>query len=183
MRRLFLHTNVSLDGFINDDSGAIDWAFSDAEFERHLDELLQSIDGMVFGRVAHDELAAYWPTAGDEVTAVQRERMHALPKYVLSSTLEHSDWHRAVPLGPDAIERLRSLKQEDGRDIAVFAGGSAATSLLESDLLDELRLVLNPVLLGKGTRLFQGGQPRSRWEHKGTKTFASGAVLLTYSRR
>ena len=87
MQPLFLHINVSLDGYICDTAGHIDWHFSDHEFQRYLDDLLQSIDGMVFGRVAYEQLAAYWPTAGDEVTAVQRTMMRELPKYVLTSTL------------------------------------------------------------------------------------------------
>lgn len=182
MRTLFAHINVSLDGFIDDAAGDIDWAFSDAEWDDYMDSVLESIDGMVFGRVAYELLAPYWPTAGDEVTATQRRLMHELPKYVLSRTLTHADWHHAQPLGAEPLAALRDLKQEPGRDLAVFAGGSAISSLLEADLLDELRLILNPILLVGGTRLFQGGYPRTAWRLQDTRRFASGALVLTYAK-
>lgn len=182
MQRLFLHINVSLDGYICDSAGDIDWHFADEEFQQYLDGLLQSIDGMVFGRVAYEQLATYWPTAGDEVSTVQRTKMRELPKYVLSRTLASTDWHNAHPLGPDPLSAIRRIKDLPGRGIAVFAGGSAACSLLEADLLDEVRLVLNPVLLGGGTRLFAGAYPRSTWRMTSNRQFGSGATVLTYER-
>lgn len=182
MRRIFLHINVSLDGYICDADGEIDWSFSDAEFQQYLDEMLGSIGGMVLGRVAHEQLASYWPVAGEEVSTVQRRQMHELPKYVLSRTLDGTDWHGAELLGPEPFATLDRLKREVGGDIAVFAGGSAATSLLEAGLLDELRLVLNPVLLGGGKRLFDERYPRMAWGLVGTRTFGSGALLVTYER-
>ncbi|ASR34483.1 hypothetical protein BAY61_05190 [Prauserella marina] len=182
MRRIFSHINVSLDGYIDDAEGNIDWHFADEAFQRYLDELLQSIDGMVFGRAAYEQLAAYWPTAGDEVTAVQRSAMRELPKYILSRTLETTGWHNSHLLGDDPVAALGQLKQQQGRDIAVFAGGSAASQLLRSGVLDEIRLVLNPVLLGEGTPLFQTPYPKSTWRLAGRREFASGAVVLSYER-
>ncbi|NEW42119.1 dihydrofolate reductase [Nocardia cyriacigeorgica] len=182
MRDIFLHINVSLDGYICDAAGDIDWAFADAEFQQYLDDLLGSIDGMIFGRVAYEQLAAYWPTAGDEATATQRKMMHELPKFVLSRTLKSTDWHNSHLLGADPFAAIRELAQQPGRPIALFAGGSAATALLEAGLLDELRLVLNPVLLGGGTRLFDGSYPKTNWSSTETRQFAGGATLLRYER-
>jgi dihydrofolate reductase len=182
MQRLFLHTNVSLDGYICDAAGHIDWHFSDEEFQQYLDGLLDSIDGMVFGRVAYEQLAAYWPTAGDEVSITQRSRMRELPKYVLSRTLASTGWHNAHLLGEEPLSAIRQLALQPGRGIAVFAGGSAACSLLEADLLDEVRLVLNPILLGGGTRLFASSYPTSTWRLASTRQFVSGALALTYER-
>ncbi|MBB3666226.1 dihydrofolate reductase [Prauserella sediminis] len=183
MQPLFLHTNVSLDGFICDTAGHIDWHFSDEEFQQYLDGLLESIDGMVFGRVAYEQLAAYWPTAGDEVSIVQRSRMRELPKYVLSRTLTAADWYNTHLLGEEPLTEIRRLTMQPGRGIAVFAGGSAATSLLEAELLAEVRLVLNPILIGGGTRLFAGSYPISTWRLTSNRPFASGATVLTYERR
>lgn len=182
MGKAFLHINVSLDGYICDPAGDIDWHFSDDEFQGYLDDLLGSIHGMVFGRVAFDELAAFWPHAGDEVSAVQRARMHDLPKYVLSRTARETSWHRSTVLGPDPLEAFRQLVRDAPGDLAVFAGGGAAVSLLAAGLLDELRLVLNPVTLGGGTRLFDGEYPRADWRLTGNRPFASGAVVLTYAK-
>lgn len=180
MRRLFLHINVSVDGFIADRAGVIDWHFADEEFQRHIDDLLESIDGMVFGRRAYEELAAYWPTAGDEVSPTQRRRMHELPKYVLSRTLRRTDWHNSHLLGDDPAAALADLKQQDGRDLALFAGGGAATSAVRLGVLDEVRLVVNPVLLGGGTRLFDGGYPPVDLRLTDTRRLGSGAIVLTY---
>ncbi|WUH98978.1 dihydrofolate reductase family protein [Spirillospora sp. NBC_00431] len=180
MRRLFLHINVSIDGYIADADGDIDWRFADQEFQDHIDALLESIDGMVFGRTAHRLLAGYWPTAGDEVSAVQRRRMKELPKYVMSRTPLDTEWHNSHPLGPDPATALNDLKHQDGRDLALFAGGQAATGALRLGVLDQLRLVVNPVLLGGGTPLFDGKYPRQDLRLTGTRRFASGALLNTY---
>jgi dihydrofolate reductase len=180
---LFAHVNVSLDGYICDAHGEIDWHFADAEFQRYLDQLLESIDGMVFGRVAYEQLASYWPTAGEEVSIVQRNKMHDLPKYVMSHEDVTKDWHRTEWLGADPYAALRDVKQGPGRGIAVFAGGSAISSLIGADLVDQLRLVLNPVLLGGGKRLFDDTYPTATWSLLTARPFSSGAVLLTYQRR
>ena len=181
MRRLFLHINVSADGYIADTAGDIDWHFSDEEFQRYLDDLLESIDGMLFGRVAHEQLASYWPTAGDEVSPVQVRRMHELPKYVLSRTLKRTDWHNSHLLG-DPATAIAELKRQDGRDLALFAGAGAAQTALRLGVLDELRLIVNPVLLGGGTRLFDGDYPKSDLRLTHSHRFASGALLHTYEK-
>lgn len=180
MRRLFLHISVSVDGYIADEAGAIDWVLADEEFERHIDRLLESIGGMVFGRVAFEQLAAFWPNAGPQMSAIQVQRMHELPKYVLSSTLRHTDWHNSHPLGDDPAAAIGRLKQQDGGDLALFAGARAATSALELGVIDELRLLVHPTLLGGGTRLFDGRYAGSELRLTGADRFRSGAVLLTY---
>jgi dihydrofolate reductase len=144
MRRLFLQTNVSLDGHINDTAGDIDWHFADEEFQRYIDQTLESIDGMLFGRLAFERLAAYWPTAGPEATTTQKRRMHELPKYVLSRSLTQSDWHNSHVLGGDVAAAIALLEQQDGRDLALFAGGHAATSAVALGAIDALRIIVNP---------------------------------------
>jgi dihydrofolate reductase len=180
VRRLFLHINVSIDGYITDPAGDIDWRFADEEFQAHMDGVLESIDGMVFGRTAFEQLAAYWPTAGEEVSSTQRRRMHELPKYVLSRTLRDTEWHNSHPLGDDPAAALTDLKSQDGRDLALFAGGQAATAAIRLGVLDELRLLINPALLGGGTPLFNGTYPQQDLRLTDTRRFASGALLNTY---
>ncbi|MEV4899664.1 dihydrofolate reductase family protein [Nonomuraea sp. NPDC055795] len=180
MRRLFLHINVSLDGYISDTDGVIDWHFADEEFQGYLDRLLESIDGMIFGRAAFEQLAGYWPTAGDEVSPIQARKMHELPKYVLSRTPADTGWHNSHYLGDDPAAAIAELKRQDGRDLALFAGARAAMTALELGVLDELRLVVNPVLLGGGTRLFDAAYSRAELRLTHTRQFASGAMLLTY---
>jgi dihydrofolate reductase len=175
-----LHISVSVDGYIDDEAGALDWVAADDEFERYIDRLLESIDGMLFGRVAFEQLAAFWPTARPDVSPTQVRRMHELPKYVLSTSLQHTKWHNSHALSGDPAAAIVRLKQQDGRDLALFAGASAATSLLALAVIDELRLLVHPTLLGGGTRLFDGRYPRSDLRLTDTHRFASGALLLAY---
>lgn len=180
MRKLCLQINVSVDGYINDDAGDIDWRCADEEFQRYIDDTLESIDGMIFGRLAFEQLAAYWPTAGSEASPVHVRRMHELPKYVLTSTLERSHWHNSQVLGGDPAAAIAELTRQDGGDLALFAGGKAATSAIRLGLLDKYRLILNPALLAGGTPLFSGQYPRSELRLTHTHQFASGALVLTY---
>lgn len=180
MRRLFLHI-TSVDGYIEDEAGAIDRLSADEEFERHIDQLLESIDGMVFGRVAFEQLAAFWPNAGPELSPTQERRMHELPKYVLSRSVQDTEWHNSHFLGEDPATAIAKLKQQDGRDLALFAGSGAATSALELGVIDELRLFVHPVLLGAGTRLFGRPSPRSELRLLDTRRFTSGALLVSYA--
>lgn len=181
MRRLFLHIGMSLDGYINDEAGLpVLPQFTDDEFQGYIDEMLASIDGMVYGRVAFEQLAAYWPLAGPEVSPVQLRKMHELPKYVLSHTLEQTDWHNSHLLGDDPAAAIAKLKRQNGRDLALFAGASAATSALSLGVVDELRLIINPVLVGSGTRLFDDQYSEGELRLTNTHRFASGVLLLHY---
>jgi dihydrofolate reductase len=180
MRRLFVQINTSLDGYIDDRDGVIDWHFADDEFQRYIDETLESIDGMLFGRVAFERLAAYWPSAGAEASPVQVRRMHELPKYVLSRTLKQSDWHNSHLLGDDPAHAIAELKRQDGRDLALFAGGKAASTAIKLGVVDELRVILNPALLSGGSPLFNGGYPRGELRLTNTRRFTSGALVLNY---
>jgi dihydrofolate reductase len=181
MRKLFLQINVSLDGFIEDAAGDIDWHFADAEFDAFIDATLQSIGAMVFGRVAFEKLAQYWPTASPpEASEVQVRLMHELPKYVVSDRIGNTDWHNSHIVRGDAAAAITALKQQPGADIALFAGAGVATSFTQLGLIDEYRLIVNPVLLGAGTRLFGGGYERSDLRLTETRRFASGALVLFY---
>jgi dihydrofolate reductase len=178
MATTFLHINVSVDGFICDPSGQTDWRFADEEVQGYIDEVLESIDGMVFGRRAFDELAAYWPTAGDEVSATQRRLMHELPKYVLTHQGGLKNWHNSYSLGSDPAA-VRNIQCERG--LAVFAGADAAQAFLAAGALDELRLIINPALLGGGIRLFSAQGAPADLRLRDTRTVGSGAAILTYA--
>lgn len=182
MRNLVLQVSISLDGYIEDKQRNIDWHFADEEFAEFIDTTLRSIDAMIFGRAAFERLADYWPTAGSDPNASpeQVRLMAELPKYVVSTTLKCTAWQNSHVISGNVGSEIQRLKEEPGRDIALFAGASLAMSVLRLGLIDELRLIVSPVLLGGGTRLFHGEYERTYLGLRDIKRFRSGAMVLVY---
>jgi dihydrofolate reductase len=182
---LFLQISVSLDGFIEDRDHDIEWMVNDTSLDALSTATLRSIDGMIFGRKAHELLAKFWPAAGDTPGASaelieQARLMHDLPKYVLTHGNEPADWTNSHTITVDDVPRM---KTDVPRQLAVFAGASAAQSLLARDLIDEIRLIVYPVLLGGGTRLFTDDGPRRDFTLISIESFESGATLQCFLRR
>jgi dihydrofolate reductase len=146
---------------------------------------------MIFGRKAFELLAQYWPTAEENPVAaadpVRPERhveaarmMNAKEKIAFSKTLKATDWANSTIISGDLAAEVVRLKQQPGKDIALFAGAELASNFMRLGLIDEYRLLVNPILLGAGTPLFQGGYDRTKLHLVATRTFGSGAVLLVY---
>lgn len=180
MGMVYAHINVSVDGYINDGDGGLDWWSVDEEFNSYIDSLLDSLDGMVLGRTAYDALAQFWPIAGLEMSETQRRRMHELPKYVLSHA-PADGWHNSHLLGPDPAAAIGAAARGATKDIAVFAGAGAVMTALRSGVLDELRLVVHPALVGSGTRLFAGSNSSGPLQLDSSQRFDSGVVVLRYA--
>lgn len=183
MSELFVQMSISLDGFIEDSNGGLDWFAGDPTFDRILTRTVQSIAGMIFGRKAYEMGAEYWPNAGesediDATTAEQVRQMNALPKYVLTHREVGSGWANSHPIRAEDIARL---KREAARPIALFAGAAAAQTAIARGVVDELRLIQFPVLLGSGTPLFAADGQRHDLELVASEAFASGATLRTYA--
>jgi dihydrofolate reductase len=179
---LFLQISVSLEGYIEDRHRDIEWMTSDTSFDAFITATLQSIDGMIFGRTAHALLAGFWPTAGSAPDAspdliAQAKLMNALPKYVLTHGTERTGWSNSHTIAVDDVLRL---KQESTRPIAVFAGARAAQALLERNLIDEVRLIHYPVVLGGGTPLFAADGKRRTLRLTASERFESGATIHRY---
>jgi dihydrofolate reductase len=193
MGEIFVHINVSLDGYIEREHHDIEWQFVDDEFEEYINELLRSIDGMIFGRTAHEKLAEYWPYAasegGDRAQAPDQGvssrhieaagLMNSLPKYVVTNGPYETTWENSRIITGNVDAEFRKLKEGNQR-LALFAGAGVVQSFMAAGLIDEYRLVLNPIILGSGTPLF-GGRPTSiNLALTGTKEFKSGALVLSY---
>ena len=182
MAELFLQISVSLDGFIEDQKGDIEWLTSDTSIDAVATATLQSIDGMIFGRKAHGLLAQFWPTAADTKGASpdlieQTRLMNALPKYVLTHGTERTGWSNSHAIRADDVPRL---KAESKRPIALFAGASAAQALLARGFVDEIRLIQYPVLLGGGTPLFAVDGTRRQLTLTSNEQWPSGATIRRY---
>ena len=138
---------------------------------------------LVLGRRTYEIFAGYWPNAPEEESVVA-EPFNRLPKYVASTTLtEPLAWNNSSLLLPDVATALRALKQEDGRDLHVVGSPQLVRSLLTDDLVDELRLTIDPLVLGGGKRIFPEDGELRRFrlsEHESTN---DGAMLMTYSRQ
>jgi dihydrofolate reductase len=180
MREIFLSTQVSLDGYAAGPDGDLDWTeVVDDEVDELMAEQLRGIDAMIFGHTAYRLLGPYWQDGPTE-RAVDREHttlMNSVTKLVLSRGHPDLSWGPAERIGSDLPAEMAKLKAGDGGNIAVFAGPQAANALLP--YLDEVRLLVYPVLLGGGLLLFTG--QACRLDLVEARPFAtSGAVQLRY---
>lgn len=144
-----------------------------------IDEVLQSTDALLFGRRTWQVMAKAWPSrAGDPFA----DRMNELPKYVASRTLGENDlsWNSTLLPSDDVLGTVRELRERDGKGLQVMGSASLARQLIEHDLVDEYRIMLEPILLGGGKRVFpEGGQAR-RLELVSTTTTGTGVLMCTY---
>jgi dihydrofolate reductase len=156
----------------------------DDEFDGYMAGLLGSIDAMIFGRVSYELLAQYWPAAEGSSRTIEREQarlMNSIPKIVVSRSQPDLDWGPAWRIGDDLAEEVPRLKQQPGKDLALFAGATAIAAFLEHDLVDEYRLAVFPLALGEGQRLFHAPRQRRALRLLDTTTFdQSGVVILRY---
>jgi len=184
MRKIIVSEYVTLDGVIEDPGGAEGfkhggWTFQfgSAEQQQYKFEELFQADALLLGRRTYQGFAAAWPTMPG--TGAYGERMNSLPKYVVSTTLSEMTWNATLLQGNPA-EELSRLKQEQGQDILVFGSGQLVQTLHERGLIDEYRLMVFPVVLGSGKRLFPEGSEKKALKLVESKPFASGVVVLTY---
>jgi dihydrofolate reductase len=189
MRRVVVTEFLTLDGvmeapggeFHPDGKGGWTFAFfSDEAGKFKFDELFAA-DALLLGRVTYQHFAAAWPTMTDE--AGFAERMNGLPKYVASTTLRAPlDWN-ATLLEGDLADAVATLKEEDGQDLLVLGSADLVHTLLAHDLVDEFRLMIFPIVLGSGKRLFKDGIDTRALELASSTPFASGVVVLSYQRK
>ena len=184
MRNLFLFNMITLDGFFEGPERDINWHTVDDEFDEFAVAQLNSVDTLLFGRVTYDLMASYWPTpSAIEDDPLVAGRMNEVEKIVVSQTLEKADWLHTQIIRENVAEFVAHLKQGQGRDIAIFGSARLATSLLPLGLIDELRLIVSPIILGNGTPLFQGVEGRVDLDLVRTRTFRNGNVLFVYRLR
>jgi dihydrofolate reductase len=177
VRKVIASEFVSLDGVMEDPS----WTFqfsSDEQQKFKFDELFAS-DALLMGRVTYEGFAAAWPGRTDE--AGFAERMNGLPKYVVSRTLEEPlEWDNSTLIEGDVAEAVAGLKQQPGQDVLIYGSGELVSTLMQHDLIDEYRLMVFPVVVGGGKRLFEDAAETTVLKLVDTKTFDSGVVVLTY---
>ena len=186
MRKVVASIFVTVDGVMEDPGGAEGfdlggWSFkyggrSDDDLQ-HAGDLLRASDALLLGRSTYEGFAKAWP--GMEGGGWYVEKMNSMPKYVVSSTLDKAEWNNSTIVKNDFAKEVAKLKAQPGENILVFGSGELVNGLLEHRLIDEIRLLVHPVLLGRGKRLFADGSPVGLTATD-ARVFGSGIVLLVF---
>ena len=184
MGKIVISENVSLDGVIEDPAGVEGFRLGGwvglikdrpGANKLALDEALGA-EALLLGRRSYEWFAARWPSRSGELA----DKLNSLPKYVVSSTLEDPDWNNSTVLKSDAVDEVSKLKQELNGEIVVLGSPQLARTLPEHDLVDELRLMVYPVVLGAGARLFGETSDKRPMRLVDTQTVGDGVAILTY---
>jgi dihydrofolate reductase len=185
MGRIVVTEYISIDGVIeapggDEDYEHVNWVF---EFDRGEDgqkfkddETLGS-EALLLGRITYEGFAPAWPTFEGEVA----DKMNAMPKYVISKTLADPEWNNTTVLGGDVIEEATALKQRIDGDIVVHGSAQLAQALFAAGLVDELRLMVFPLVLGSGKKLFDGAGTKMLMPLRDVTTVGEGIAILTYA--
>ena len=181
MRKIYIFDMTTLDGFFEGPGREIDWHNVDKEFNEFAEHQLNETDIILFGRVTYELMAKYWPSEyaikNDPIIA---HKMNTISKIVFSKTLEKADWNNTRLIKENIAEEISNLKHQPGREIAIFGSSDLAVTFIQSGLIDEYRIMINPVILGSGKALFNGNRDRHNLKLIKTKSFNSGNVLLYY---
>ncbi len=177
MRKVVAVELVSLDGVMGSPE---EWAFSysNDEMEEANASGMAVSDALLLGRVTYEGLAAFWPNQPGGTPMV--DYINSVPKFVVSTTLEEVEWNNSTLINENVAGEISRLKRQPGKDITTIGSGTLVHSLLQDGLLDELRLMVHPVILGSGRRLFKEGREPKSLELVDSRTFSTGVVSLTY---
>jgi dihydrofolate reductase len=184
-RKIFLFMMVSLDGYFEGLDHDLSWHHVDEEFNDFAQAQMKEADTILFGRRTYQLMESFWPgKAGLEGDPQVAQLMNNTPKIVVSRNLENVTetkiWKHVLLIRENVEEEIRRLKNEKGGDIILLASSNLCVSLLEWGLLDEVRIMINPVVIGNGTPLFYGLQEKVSFKLTKTRKFASGNILLYY---
>lgn len=182
MRKLLAALFISLDGVTESPDK---WQFDhfDADMMAALQRYIATEDTILLGRVTYQEWASYWPTASDEPYA---SHINTTPKYVVSTTLEEvgwGKWDNVSLIKGNLAEEISRLKQQPGKNIGVAGSPTLVRALLQDDLIDELTLMIHPVVVGSGKRLFEGESDLKRLQLINSQVTTTGVANLTYQLR
>ncbi|WP_414944151.1 dihydrofolate reductase family protein [Amycolatopsis sp. cmx-11-32] len=182
MRKLVYFVHTSLDGHIEGPNGEFDWPAMGPELSDHSQELTDRADTLVYGRRVWDMMSSFWPQA-ESLSDHPHDVRYApiwreTPKIVFSRTLEKAGWNTEV-VGGGLTERITELTSGPGKDLLLMGGAELATALSDRGLIDEVHVVVHPVVLGGGRQVFPGGV-RTDLRLTGTRTLDGRAVLLSY---
>lgn len=186
LRKLILYMHVSLDGFVQGErEWDIGWIIHDEELERYADESFSTVDTVLWGRGTYLGMQQHWTRVPDLPDASEHDKAHAAwitktQKVVFSTTLDSVDWNNSILIKENMAEEVRKLKQQDGRDMIIIGSPRIAHQLMQHHLIDEFRLNVNPIVLGKGLPVFKDVQQPVPLELVQNRTFRSGVAGFIY---
>ena len=178
MRKIVAGLFVSLDG-VTESPDKWQLPYFNDEMGAEIGAQMEAADAMLLGRVTYQEFASFWPEApaDDPFTA----RMNNTPKYVVSTTLDTVEWNNSTLINGNVVEAITRLKQQPGQNINITGSVTLVRSLLRDHLLDELRLLVHPVVVGSGKRLFEGMDEQMALTLVESRAFSTGVLSLVYT--
>jgi dihydrofolate reductase len=185
MRRLVVTENITLDGVIDATEGWFDPAGGGDDVDQSdivaaLRAQMAAQDALLVGRVTFEAFRAYWPKQTDDTTGVT-DHLNSVSKYVVSSTLDEPEWQNTTVVRGPLEEEVRALKDQPGKEIGVTGSISVVHNLIAAGLVNEYRLFVYPVVLGRGARLFENATSVPKLRLVDCRPFRSGVVLTSYS--
>lgn len=179
MRKVILHVALTLDGFIEGPNGELDWLVRDEtiDFADILDEILSDKDAIFYGRVSYEKWGNFTPDGAGEKLRAAYERMHSLQKYVFTNT---TTFDGVEVVSGDTSQAVNEIKSRDGKAIWLYGGRHLVSSFLDLGLIDEYKLAVHPVIIGRGVPLFENLNEQHRLTLINAKPHPSGVTLLHY---
>jgi dihydrofolate reductase len=184
MRKIALFMMISVDGYFEGPSHELDWHNVNAEFGEFANKQLDEADVLIFGSRTYDLMSNYWPkVSAEKESSSTAQRMNSMNKLVFSRTMKKADWEYTTLLNAVRPDEINALKTQPGKDLLILGSSNLCLSFLEAGLLDEVRVMVNPVILGKGNILFNGLKKPLKMELIKSREFKSGNILLYYRPR
>jgi len=185
LKKLIVSNWISLDGYIAGPGGALDWILGDGRLAQYETELMQQVDTTLFGRTTYEQLSGYWSAVPNNPQAMDWERpyaemINAAHHVVISSKLKDASWGTSTVWRDINSATVETLKAGPGKSIVMFGSASVVQQLTKLGQVDEYHLLVHPVFLGGGTRLFAGLDERSKMKRVDVEAFDSGIVKMVY---
>ena len=181
MAKLGMFNLITLDGFFKGANNDISWHNFGEDEQKMSDELSNQGNTLLFGRITYEMMYSYWAACdtikNDPVTA---QGMNQARKIVFSKKLEKADWQNTTLFRGDLVSEVRRLKEQETKDITILGSGQIVVQLAEANLIDKYLFLVNPLVLGEGTSLFQGLTGLRRFKLSSIRTMKSGNILLSY---
>ena len=181
MRKLKLQVQMTVDGFIAGPNDEMDWTLVnwDNEIKKYVGSITDSVDCIILGRKLAQGFIPHWAAHPDEEGA---DIFNNTPKVVFTKTLASSEWDNTVLAKGDLVDEITKLKNQNGKDMIAYGGGTFVSSLIKENLIDEFHLFINPVALGSGMTIFKGLESKLNLTLNKSLAFPCGIVVLLYGR-